>query len=604
MTTGKSPSLGGVRATTLPRNNYNNVNTNNPDRYSSQYNNREHCVNLKVVQIGFDNKNASSPSLVNKINGSSGNMQSSSQRSVNSNRSNADAYQTARNAFDSNGDRMVSNYNSNPRDTYSRGNNDNGNMPKNLEELSDLLRYADDQEHENNEDNLINQRITNHDIVPQTNANIVANTNHNVHNNGSNISISALSNVASSGYQSFATYSQSSSPVELYAGQPNANPNCCDGSPAHQNRRPGQIMLDNRRNNYGKTNNNQQRYEYERQKIGIQNFTRDTGANSPKPLANGPLTFTNPVYHIENRVEEIPFQREDNSNLMRQPPKRSVSTTSSSSVDEDDTTDNMETNSEGNFKNYRERNPKHPRRTARSNDKNKANNAYQDAIRHTKSNAEPQAHRRLVGKSRSNGSELSNVTDNNMDVEPVAPLRRTANSRLPRTNPLSSYNQPIVPPNKNNVTHFGQNNLEPAYPNYARNDSRYNNETPTRPDSNVEETNKEMYRLQISRSQKTLYDRNNLDNFSNSNLPKMLEKYDGKGSSGDAASVRSDLLSDGAKSNFVKNNIDYGVLRVTENGYPLERNYSSKTNLSNNRLVISFRCFYLFFNALTLVSFY
>ncbi|XP_024947249.1 probable Ras GTPase-activating protein isoform X6 [Cephus cinctus] len=55
----------------------------------------------------------------------------------------------------------------------------------NLEELSDLLRYADDEVSESKSQK------------------------------GSQISISQLSNVASSGYQSFAAYSQSSSPVDL-----------------------------------------------------------------------------------------------------------------------------------------------------------------------------------------------------------------------------------------------------------------------------------------------------------------------------------------------------------------------------------------------------
>lgn len=63
----------------------------------------------------------------------------------------------------------------------------------NLDDLSDLLRYADDEVSESKSQK------------------------------GSQISISQLSNVASSGYQSFAAYSQSSSPVELSSNNANAH---------------------------------------------------------------------------------------------------------------------------------------------------------------------------------------------------------------------------------------------------------------------------------------------------------------------------------------------------------------------------------------------
>ncbi|XP_057324874.1 ras GTPase-activating protein raskol isoform X3 [Microplitis mediator] len=74
---------------------------------------------------------------------------------------------------------------------YNNNNNNNNNVKTiastngNLDEISDLLRYADDEVSESKSQK------------------------------GSQISISQLSNVASSGYQSFAAYSQSSSPVEL-----------------------------------------------------------------------------------------------------------------------------------------------------------------------------------------------------------------------------------------------------------------------------------------------------------------------------------------------------------------------------------------------------
>ncbi|XP_051154355.1 ras GTPase-activating protein raskol isoform X5 [Leptopilina boulardi] len=78
-----------------------------------------------------------------------------------------------------------------PNNNYhnSKTNATNGN----LDDLSDLLRYADDEVSESKSQK------------------------------GSQISISQLSNVASSGYQSFAAYSQSSSPVELSSNNANAH---------------------------------------------------------------------------------------------------------------------------------------------------------------------------------------------------------------------------------------------------------------------------------------------------------------------------------------------------------------------------------------------
>lgn len=99
------------------------------------------------------------------------------------------------------------------------------NVNGNLDELSDLLRYADDE----------------------------ALSEHNT-NKGSQISISQLSNVASSGYQSFA-YSQSSSPVDL--------------------------TIANNNNNSAQVNN------------AVNNN------NNVSVVASAPLAFTNPVYHME-----------------------------------------------------------------------------------------------------------------------------------------------------------------------------------------------------------------------------------------------------------------------------------------------------------------
>ncbi|XP_015434231.1 PREDICTED: probable Ras GTPase-activating protein [Dufourea novaeangliae] len=76
---------------------------------------------------------------------------------------------------------------------YNNSKTSNTTANGNLDELSDLLRYADDEVSESKSQK------------------------------GSQISISQLSNVASSGYQSFAAYSQSSSPVDLSSNNANAH---------------------------------------------------------------------------------------------------------------------------------------------------------------------------------------------------------------------------------------------------------------------------------------------------------------------------------------------------------------------------------------------
>lgn len=80
-----------------------------------------------------------------------------------------------------------------PNNNYNTSKLNNASANGNLDELSDLLRYADDEVSESKSQK------------------------------GSQISISQLSNVASSGYQSFAAYSQSSSPVDLSSNNANAH---------------------------------------------------------------------------------------------------------------------------------------------------------------------------------------------------------------------------------------------------------------------------------------------------------------------------------------------------------------------------------------------
>ncbi|XP_026462189.1 probable Ras GTPase-activating protein isoform X3 [Ctenocephalides felis] len=152
----KSPNLG-VRAATLPRNTYNQICTveicDNPNEGN-------------LIPIGLETSSAfvrKSPTPKHSK------LRTNSQASLVSDRLNV---------FDN--DRI----NCNVKNTA------------NLDELSDLFAYADEQ---------------NVDLV--NNANNVA-QNH-VQNKGSNISIGQLSNVCSSGYQSITTQSQSSSPTDL-----------------------------------------------------------------------------------------------------------------------------------------------------------------------------------------------------------------------------------------------------------------------------------------------------------------------------------------------------------------------------------------------------
>ncbi|XP_066596014.1 ras GTPase-activating protein raskol isoform X2 [Prorops nasuta] len=86
-----------------------------------------------------------------------------------------------------------------PNNNYNNAKSNNSTANGNLDELSELLRYADDEVSESKSQK------------------------------GSQISISQLSNVASSGYQSFAAYSQSSSPVDLSSN--NANTHILNAAP-------------------------------------------------------------------------------------------------------------------------------------------------------------------------------------------------------------------------------------------------------------------------------------------------------------------------------------------------------------------------------------
>lgn len=96
------------------------------------------------------------------------------------------------------------------------------------------------------------------------------------HRKGSQVSISTLSNVASSGYQSFAAYSQSSSPVDLSV---NSNNSSNSNSSNNNNNQANNNFGANATSNENGVDNNA-------------NITTNTNAKNGLP----PLAFTNPVY--------------------------------------------------------------------------------------------------------------------------------------------------------------------------------------------------------------------------------------------------------------------------------------------------------------------
>ncbi|XP_063890845.1 uncharacterized protein Raskol isoform X3 [Helicoverpa armigera] len=516
----KSPSFN-LRSATLPRNGYGSSPVSqavNPDRYSSQYNNQEHCVNLKVVQIGFNSDQY--PKGVS--NGISESLERRFQERYKPNNN----YNNQQTHFHN------SNYNSTERSPSSDSinhnycSNDMQNIMKDtatLEELSDLLKYADDSEIV--EDKLImNKKNLSQSI--SNNNNIVNGNKTNYTNNGSNVSISGLSNVASSGYQSIATYSQSSSPIEntTHHHQPYEN----GGQPMsrysqinYQKQRDKQYY-DNKNEKFYPKSPVQQKIDYDIQKYGIQNFTtaENTPANANANPKVAPLVFTNPVYNMDDNR-----QAQDKKNNENRNSKRCPCGSSSSSIDEEGlSTDNVETNSEEGSTNFND--------DSRNYDQQNRNNSHRKLTRDNCS-YDDMYHR-------SNHSHSPKIRDDESSSNSPS-LRKSSKTRMPRTNPMLSYS---TNQNQINFKHFGQRgeSLYESKPHHISTDSGY---PMSRSDSNVEEVNKEMYRLQISRSQKALY---NMENSKNS-----PEKYS---------------MSENA---------------IPETNYPLDRTYSG-AKMSSSRV--------------------
>lgn len=509
----KSPNFN-IRSATLPRKGYR---TNppsqalNPDRYSSQYNNQEHCVNLKVVQIGFGSDQY--PKGISNGMGESLERRFQERYKPNNyipphfHNSN---YNTERSPSN---DSINHNYCSNNMQSIMKD-------TANLEELSDLLKYADD-----NGEIVEDKLIMNKKNLSQSmsNNNMINGNKTNYTNNGSNVSISGLSNVASSGYQSIA-YSQSSSPIEntVHHHQPYEN----GGQPMsrysqinYQKQRDKQYYESKNEKFYPKSPV-QQKIDYDIQKYGIQNFTTADNVPSNTNINSkvAPLVFTNPVYNMnDNRQSQ---EKKNNENRYS---KRCPCGSSSSSIDEEGlSTDNVETNSEEGSTNFNDdsRNYDQQNRNSTHRKLTRDNCNYEDLHQRSNHNHSPRV-----------------KDDESSSNSPSLP--KSSKTRMPRPNPLSySTNQ-----NQINMKHFGQRDvLYESKPHYISTDSGY---PMSRSDSNVEEVNKEMYRLQISRSQKALY------NMENNKNP--IEKYS---------------ISETA---------------IPDTNYPLDRTYSS-AKMSSSRL--------------------
>lgn len=231
-----------LRANTLPRNNTSNL--NGISTVEIRQNQDE--INSNLIQIGLDPSNAflrKSPTPLMKsssttINGSRNRNLTGSQLSLLSDRSN-------KNPLGLNLSLGIPHCDSNMN---SHHHNNQSNMPMNLEDLEDLIKYGAEQSE-------LNQKNQ-------------PNNKENLTSKGSNISIG----VCSSGYQSIATQSQSSSPIEQNL----------------ENSYPG-----------NKTNlvtaNNSRLNAVSNGKYQFLKYIPSSQSTSSQP----PLAFKNPLYHVQ-----------------------------------------------------------------------------------------------------------------------------------------------------------------------------------------------------------------------------------------------------------------------------------------------------------------
>lgn len=248
----KSPAMSqnGIRANTLPRNN-NNTSTSGTNGISTvEIRNNKEEINSNLIQIGLDPSNAflrKSPTPLMKSTSNRGMVNrglNGSQISLLSERPIIPQHQSS--------SLLNLGIPHNQVETTS-------NMPMNLEDLEDLIKYADEQ----------NELLKNKDNITISNG------------KGSNISIG----VCSSGYQSITTQSQSSSPIE--------QTNCL--SVVNNNHQPNQSRMNALTNG---------KYQYIKYPSTSSSSTNSNSIIIPTNNNNGPLIhqpYKTPLYHVQSQ---------------------------------------------------------------------------------------------------------------------------------------------------------------------------------------------------------------------------------------------------------------------------------------------------------------
>ncbi|XP_043254382.1 ras GTPase-activating protein raskol isoform X3 [Colletes gigas] len=179
---------------TAPQNNQSNICTIVAQQQQQQQNHRHNIARLQNMDIHDreDNYNHNNYNVSRSTSRNHCNKEENANQTQHQNYNNVSKTTVNANVMVNPSSNLTLSINHQPNNNYNNSKTSN-TANGNLDELSDLLRYADDEVSESKSQK------------------------------GSQISISQLSNVASSGYQSFAAYSQSSSPVDLSSNNANAH---------------------------------------------------------------------------------------------------------------------------------------------------------------------------------------------------------------------------------------------------------------------------------------------------------------------------------------------------------------------------------------------
>jgi RAS protein activator-like 2 len=287
----KSPSLssvgGSIRASTLPRNGAITHNPNNDLILNDP--------NTNVIQIGLDPNSPftrKSPTPLMKLNGVGGSYSNIRAHHNNSNRqlNGSQLSLLSDRSYHSNQQQQNHHHNHPPQffnNHHHHPNRNNilslgiphneqvtstgvydANMPKELEDFDDLIKYSEVEEQRRQQEQ---QQQQNGHIHPNLKA------------KGSNVSIGGHS----SGYQSIQTQSQSSSPIELNNNNNGNNPATNGSSIIQQNIEFFNKIQNNNTKNFHKLTKANGKYGYINPKYSVQ----------PQ---NSALAFKNPLYALQN----------------------------------------------------------------------------------------------------------------------------------------------------------------------------------------------------------------------------------------------------------------------------------------------------------------